>query len=238
MSLFDTVRLYLQYDEDSLATYANVGLVRRAKKSLEAVTLLATEPQPTFSMEEATITLPAGGLTKATCDCSVHGACKHIVTCILWLQQNADTVQGLSSQSVAKNTPEAHELAISPDLPILNENPTPKLADSPANTTTANPISQATSQSLSALENVLNFDSLAILKTLKKAERLLAYQLFCDWQTSPEAVHFDITPQKIRITMPLSDTPITYVAGADFEGLLSDIPQKYQRAAHVAVVAR
>lgn len=213
--LAPTIALYQQYDDDSLAIYANMGLVRRAKKALDEVTLQATEPL-TFGMEGSTIVLSASGLTQASCNCSVHGACKHIVTCILWVQAHAKTLLA----TTASPQPET--------APISDPQPESEATGNRSSTS---------KKPVTALDSLLNFDSLSVLKKLKKAERLLAYELFLTWSDNADLLNIDISEQKIRITTPLSDNPITYIAGSEFEGMISDIPHKYRLSAQVAMLA-
>ncbi len=90
-------QIYLQYDEDSLATYANAGLVRRAQKALDQVQLDSQDEQLHFIIDEFQVTLPAQGITDAQCNCPVQGCCKHILSGIFWIQQHPEQLNPASS---------------------------------------------------------------------------------------------------------------------------------------------
>ena len=82
---------YLAYDQDSLSTYANTGLVRRALKDIEAgKVILQTEQseQITIESDGQQVGLSSAGLVNASCSCPATGACKHIVAAVLYLQQH------------------------------------------------------------------------------------------------------------------------------------------------------
>ena len=82
---------YLAYDQDSLATYANTGLVRRALKDIEAgKVILQTERSEHITIESdgQQVGLSSAGLVNASCTCPATGACKHIVAAVLYLQQH------------------------------------------------------------------------------------------------------------------------------------------------------
>lgn len=82
---------YLAYDQDSLATYANTGLVRRALKDIEAgKVILQTERSEHITIESdgQQVGLSSAGLVNASCSCPATGACKHIVAAVLYLQQH------------------------------------------------------------------------------------------------------------------------------------------------------
>ena len=82
--------IYLSYHDDDLASFASMGLVRRAKKSLDDVTLTsAPDAEPlSFMVEDNTVTLPKTGIQSASCTCGAHECCKHVLSAVLWLQEN------------------------------------------------------------------------------------------------------------------------------------------------------
>lgn len=80
---------YLNYDLEALALYANIGLIRRARKDIEADKVLLQEEQPDFLLfmvDGQQVKLTAQGIQKVTCSCPASGHCKHIIAAILWLQ--------------------------------------------------------------------------------------------------------------------------------------------------------
>ncbi|MCH4248478.1 MAG: hypothetical protein LKF82_11710 [Acinetobacter populi] len=86
-------QIYLNYDEDSLTTFANAGLIRRAKKSLDDVQPQTHDAQLHFVVEDCHVELPVQGITQASCTCPAQGCCKHILSSILWLQQHPEHLQ-------------------------------------------------------------------------------------------------------------------------------------------------
>ena len=72
---------YLAYDQDSLATYANAGLVRRALKDIEAqkVTVQAEQPeQISIESDGQQVCLSAKGLMNASCSCPATGSSSRV----------------------------------------------------------------------------------------------------------------------------------------------------------------
>ena len=76
------------YDETALAELANPGLVRRAAKKLDAVTLLHDEPERAdFTVADATVSVAGKTLPDATCTCPAPGLCWHLIAVALWARQ-------------------------------------------------------------------------------------------------------------------------------------------------------
>ncbi|MDP9966931.1 hypothetical protein J2W37_004661 [Variovorax paradoxus] len=80
---------YRAYDDDTLATLANPGLLRRAAKDVEAGKIAWAE----YGTEAGVVTadgqrvqLDARGPQQARCDCPAPGICKHILGAALWLR--------------------------------------------------------------------------------------------------------------------------------------------------------
>lgn len=89
------------YDDDTLATLANPGLLRRAYKDVEAGKMRWLEEGEQSGVIEADgqrVKLDGHGPQKATCDCPAPGVCKHILAAVLWLrEQPAATEEGDAS---------------------------------------------------------------------------------------------------------------------------------------------
>lgn len=118
-------QIYLNYDEDSLITYSNAGLLRRAKKSLDAVQLKQQQENLlTFTVEEAETQLSPTGLSTARCDCTAMDSCKHILASILWMQQHVEQFSAANSGDSA--------LQAQPDM-----QPSANRAQDPADTDSA-----------------------------------------------------------------------------------------------------
>lgn len=115
--------VYFHYDDDALAVFANVGLLRRARKDIEndKVVLIDIE-HGLFNSDGQQVKLDEQGVQRATCDCVAVGCCKHILAAILWLQENKQTE--IASQNSGSLIPEEPEpllpelLALNPELLI------------------------------------------------------------------------------------------------------------------------
>ncbi|MCB6144551.1 SWIM zinc finger domain-containing protein [Providencia rettgeri] len=95
---------YLQYDDDALTVFANVGLLRRARKDVENQKVIPTDlGAGTFTSDGQSVSLDAQGIQKATCDCPAIGCCKHILAAVLWVQSNtieeSDLEESITSES-------------------------------------------------------------------------------------------------------------------------------------------
>ena len=80
---------YRAYDDDTLATLANAGLLRRAAKDAEAGKVQWQRQGDTDGVVQADgqqVQLDARGPQNAQCDCPAPGLCKHILAAALWLR--------------------------------------------------------------------------------------------------------------------------------------------------------
>lgn len=80
------------YDDAALADLTSIGLLRRARKQVDAgkVTLVASaEKQGTLTVGGCNVILSAGPLTEACCDCSATGVCVHILAAVLFIRERA-----------------------------------------------------------------------------------------------------------------------------------------------------
>ena len=121
--------IYQHLDDDALSTWANPGLLRRAKKALEAneVTLLEMgAEQGQWQNDEALVTLNAQGLTQAACNCPAAGACKHILAAVLHLQQHmADAADTADCATASATVAEADTESAATAVAIATPMPTP-----------------------------------------------------------------------------------------------------------------
>jgi len=79
--------VYRSFDDDSLATLANAGLLRRAIKDVEAGKVgWQDKPGGALVADGQQVRLDGGGPQKGRCDCPAPGICKHIVAASLWLR--------------------------------------------------------------------------------------------------------------------------------------------------------
>ena len=198
---------YLAYDQDSLATYANPGLVRRALKDLDAgkVQILQQSAlQIVIESDGQQVILSASGLSQAGCSCPAAGACKHIVAAVL---------------SVQKHLPE-------PDAAAQ--------ADADAAGSEAPPDNSAAQSSSSLLDEVLQLDLEQIAKQIGKAQREKALKLAQAYahEANPQT---EIAGGRLKIALEVFPEGIIYIAGAGFQGMLSEI-EKDQAAWHLAAL--
>lgn len=87
MSLRQTIEAC---DEAALATLANKGLVRRAKKDLERGLVEAVElgeEEASVTVEGYTVRLDGRGPAEARCTCPAAGKCRHLVAAVLCLRE-------------------------------------------------------------------------------------------------------------------------------------------------------
>ncbi|MBJ8445497.1 hypothetical protein [Acinetobacter bereziniae] len=206
-------QIYTQYDEDSLIMHSNAGLLRRARKALNDVELLQhSDEQLLFKVEECEVLLPIKGITQAQCNCPAQGCCKHILTSILWVQENV--AQFSTNQLVLENTTESTTLQQSSNTSVTSEHAT-----------------------ASAKEQLLDFDPNKIQKQAGKANIRLAYEFIQNWLAQPEQCQIDIQTNKISFQTDLSPDPVLLYPATGFEGILSEINHKQKIAGHLACVA-
>ncbi len=206
-------QIYTQYDEDSLIMHSNAGLLRRARKALNDVELLQhSDEQLLFKVEECEVLLPIKGITQAQCNCPAQGCCKHILSSILWVQENV--AQFSTNQLVLENTTESTTLQQSSNTSVTSEHAT-----------------------ASAKEQLLDFDPNKIQKQAGKANIRLAYEFIQNWLAQPEQCQIDIQTNKISFQTDLSPHPVLLYPATGFEGILSEINHKQKIAGHLACVA-
>lgn len=79
--------VYAGYDDAALATLANAGLVRRARKDVAAGKVEVLEQRAdgaVLSVGGARVELDARGPAGVRCACPTPGACQHVVAACLW----------------------------------------------------------------------------------------------------------------------------------------------------------
>lgn len=79
------------FDDAALEALASPGLLRRARKDLEAgLRIELGEPAPDGAVrvriDDVTVTIPASGPARATCTCPAPGICRHVVCACLELR--------------------------------------------------------------------------------------------------------------------------------------------------------
>ncbi|MGK5023646.1 SWIM zinc finger family protein [Janthinobacterium sp. RB2R34] len=90
--------VYRSFDDDSLATLANAGLLRRALKDVEAGKVGWQQDAGGIVLADGQqVTLDGGGPQKARCDCPAPGICKHILAASVWLRELPDKNSGVAA---------------------------------------------------------------------------------------------------------------------------------------------
>ncbi|MGC3953945.1 MAG: hypothetical protein QM804_06790 [Propionicimonas sp.] len=81
-------------DDDAIAELANRGLLRRATKLVDAVTMVATDDKTVeLECEQLRVRLLPDGPTAARCPCPVAGVCVHVVAAWLWTRTAAGSIE-------------------------------------------------------------------------------------------------------------------------------------------------
>lgn len=121
--------IYYQYDDDALTVFANVGLLRRARKDIENQKVSPIDlAVGQFDSDGQTVQLDAQGVQKAACNCSASGCCKHILAAVLWVQNNAANE---STQEIGSETELSEPEPLLPELLALEPMSLIKLASKP-----------------------------------------------------------------------------------------------------------
>lgn len=207
---------YLAYDQDSLATYANAGLVRRALKDIEAEkVILHTEQAEQISIESdgQQVCLSATGLINASCTCTATGACKHIVAAVLYLQQHLKNSVRQQAENQLQDPPERVETSTAESIEQHQESQTqPNL-----------------------IHEILKFDLNQLAKKIGKTQAQKAIKVARLWQQEQQTKLLEEDYRlKIRVKSLAED--IIYVAGAGFAGMLSNL-EKDQPVYYLAALS-
>ena len=230
-------QIYIQYDEDSLTLHSNAGLLRRAKKSLPDVKLIEknhTELQ--FQVEDCKVILYPQGITTAQCNCSSIDCCKHILSSILWIQQN---IEPLNVVDATNNPPETHPNHLNSHTESHLDS---RIENNHEKTSTSSFAEAATSNPQIAhddvlIRQILAFDTPSILKQAGKINTRLAFQFFQNWCQNPELCQIEIQAERISFKTELSPSKIFLYPQLGLTGMLSEIPDKQRLAGHVACIA-
>ncbi|MCB2065584.1 MAG: hypothetical protein KDE15_02965 [Erythrobacter sp.] len=104
MSAADLSRALQAFDDQALATLANVGLVRRAQRDLASgkIALEAVEDGTARLLVDGQIVaLGAAGPAAASCDCPAMGVCRHRIAAVLFLRDLDGTADAADTQADA-----------------------------------------------------------------------------------------------------------------------------------------
>jgi len=109
----------LQLDDDALASLASVGLLRRARKSLEALapTVMSSADAITVDLGPQQVRFDARGPSHAHCTCPAKSTCQHVLSAWLYLRAVAEK-SGAPAQPSASTDLLGELLAITPSALI------------------------------------------------------------------------------------------------------------------------
>lgn len=177
--------VYRSFDDDSLATLANAGLLRRALKDVEAGKVgWQGEAGGLVTADGQQVTLDGGGPQKARCDCPAPGICKHILAASVWLRELPD--------DSASDTPVA-----------------------------------------GVLDEVLAQDSAAICKQAGKP----AVRQALAWLNEGAQVEATVVQARLQMELPSLKLACSYLLGAGYQGMVSDVPVALRKALHLYAMA-
>lgn len=122
--------VYRSFDDDSLATLANAGLLRRALKDIEAGKVgWRDDVGGALVADGQRVLLDAGGPQKGRCDCPAPGMCKHILAAAVWLRE---LPQGSGQDSGQDGAQEAPQAGVQEEVLALDSAAVCKQAGKPA----------------------------------------------------------------------------------------------------------
>lgn len=178
--------VYRSFDDDSLVTLANAGLLRRAMKDVEAHKVgWQGEPGGALLADGQQVLLDGGGPQKGRCDCPAPGICKHILAASVWLRQ------------------------LPPDD------------------------AQAPPAAASVLDEVLAQDGAALCKQAGKP----ACRQALAWLADSAEAQVQVIGARLQIELPALELVCSYVRGAGFDGMVSDVPAAMRKALHLTALA-
>lgn len=176
--------VYRSFDDDSLATLANAGLLRRALKDVEAGKVGWQAGAGGLLLADGQhVTLDGGGPQKGRCDCPAPGICKHILAASVWLRELPDDAPGEAGPGV--------------------------------------------------LEEVLAQDSAAICKQAGKP----AVRQALAWLGEGDQASTSVINARLQIELPSLKLACSYLSGAGWQGMVSDVPAGIRKAVHLYALA-
>ena len=92
MKAADIAAVLGRYDDEAWIALANRGLLRRARKDMEALQVRVTAETPAgieVAVGDQTVRIGAAGPAEAACSCPSAVICQHIITAGLWLASAA-----------------------------------------------------------------------------------------------------------------------------------------------------
>lgn len=211
---------YRHYDDEALAALASSGLLRRAAKDLEAGKV-GWHPDDgaargVVAADGQQVALAPRGPGAARCDCPAPGICKHILAATLWLRANA----GAAAPATDAAVPAADAAA---STPASASEPAPEPASGPA----------AAPASPDVLAEVLALDPPALWRAAGAAATRKAAAMFATLDGAEATVQGAV----LVIALPGLDSMCRYVAGAGFDGMVSEAEARARKALHLLALA-
>ncbi|MBN0042386.1 hypothetical protein JN535_19740 [Cellulosimicrobium cellulans] len=204
--------VYAGYDDAGLATLANAGLVRRARKDVAAGKVAVVEQRAdgaVLSVGGARVELDARGPAGARCACPTPGACQHVVAACLWARDTA------AESVVEAVTGHVEPVAAVRGDPAVTRGPAGTLADADAD---AGP---GTGLRADPLGEVLALDPRGVHRAAGTAVVRAVAQEREQAEATTRGGPTDVTVDGPRVVVSWPDAPrVTYVAGAGFAGML------------------
>lgn len=215
--------VYAGYDDAALATLANPGLVRRARKDVAAGKVEVLEQRAdgaVLSVGGARVEIDARGPVGARCACPTPGACQHVVAACLWAREaTAEPVADAATEHVE---PVA---AVRDDPAVVRptaDTPAEAEAEAEADADADPGPGPGTGSGADPLGEILALDPLAVHRAAGAAVvRAVAREMRERAEAPTLAGSTAVAVDGPRAVVSWPDAPrVTYVAGAGFAGML------------------
>jgi hypothetical protein len=212
-ALDDLVAVLQRFDDEAWAALANKGLVRRARKDLDALEVALASADPVVvQVGEHQVEFGASGPAGGACSCPAVTICQHVVTAGLWLAGHG------AQDSSPVTTPDSASGADPGAGPGVDPGagPPPALADTALH------------------DELMALDQAALVAHGGRAALRWAAQLVAD--LDPDDVRIS-QGQQVQISFAAPRLTFRFVGGG-LTGLISDVrlpaPEKYAVAAVLA----
>lgn len=210
------------WDDDALAELANKGLVRRARKDVEAGKVAVagtTESGGVFEIDGERVELGANGPQAASCTCPAQGACRHILAAVLHAREATPDAPDAPSAPTASDTRPPETPSDNGPETDADAAPTPKQPEQPA------------APPPDLLAEVLALDIAALTKWAGKPATRGAIALLDDGS----AVEYD-SGNSLVIRLTDHGTECRYIPGGGPDGMISKQPTRMRKTMHLAAL--
>ncbi len=224
--------IYRAYDDDALTTLSSAGLLRRALKDLETGKVQWHEQGADFGVVSADgqlVQLNLKGPQQARCSCPSPTICKHILGAVIWLRTLDSSLIGTAgvdsagAVSAGAVSTENHSADVFSDLRAPADS---QVADaSVVNADGAMPIK------VDPLAEILTLDQTIVFKQAGVAAVRRAAS------TPLTQFEWSVKGASVLMLLPELGQHCRWVAGAGFEGMISEVPAKERKAIHLLALA-